>query len=384
MRLVAILLLLPFLTEAQQLSREATISVITCGPGQTELYSVFGHSAFRVHDPVLGLDYAYNYGVFDFDQPHFYLNFARGYNYYKLAVQDYRQFEYFYIYYNRYIHEQVLDLTQEQKQRIFDFLQWNALPENRSYRYDYFYDNCATKIPAVLRQLLGDSLVFTFPHITTRYSFRQLTDLYLRYKPWGDLGIDLCLGLPMDKIVSPAEYMFLPDYVEAGLDYALLQGRPLVKQKNIIYEALPEQISAGWFTPINFFSFLAVITLIVTLSDLQRKKLTMRYDLLLFGIAGTLGIILILLWFATDHYAAAWNFNLLWALPSHAVVVFLLKKSRPWIGTYFLGAAVLNALLLLNWAWLPQQLNISLIPLITALAMRSWVQFYIRKKLLIA
>lgn len=366
------LLLLPVFIRAQQLSENSFISVITCGPGQTELYSAFGHSAFRVHDPELGIDYAYNYGVFDFSQPNFYLNFARGHNYYKLAVQDYRQFEYFYRYFNRYVHEQVLDLTRSQKQRLFDFLQWNALPENRSYRYDYFYDNCATKIPDVLKKLFGDSLQFTFPHITTSYSFRQLTDLYLKYQPWGDLGIDLCLGLPMDKRVTPYEYMFLPDYVEAGLDYALLNKRPLVKQKNIVYASVPEEFSAAWFTPLNVFILLAVATLLLTVYDLRRKKLSYWYDRLLFGITGLIGIILLLLWTATDHWAAAWNFNLLWALPFHLVVVFLLKRRKKWITIYFKVMVVILLALLVLWVWLPQQMHYALIPVIISLLMRSW------------
>ncbi|MCX7636330.1 MAG: DUF4105 domain-containing protein [Cyclobacteriaceae bacterium] len=382
-KLVTILLLLPVCIRAQQLSQQAFISVITCGPGQTELYSAFGHSAFRVHDPMLGIDYAYNYGVFDFSQPNFYLNFARGHNFYKLAVQDYRQFEYFYRYFNRYVHEQVLDLTQHQKQRLFDFLQWNALPENRSYRYDYFYDNCATKIPAVLKQLFGDSLQFTYPHITTAYSFRQLTDFYLEYQPWGDLGIDLCLGLPMDKKATPFEYMFLPDYVEAGMDYALLNGRPLVKQKNIVYQPVPEEYSTGWLTPFNVFILFSVITLALSIYDWQRKKISYAFDRLLFGITGLIGIILLLLWTATDHRAAAWNFNLLWAVPLHFPVVFIIKKTAKWIIFYFKIITVILLLLLTLWVWLPQQLHFALIPVVLSLLMRSWIHVQLRPKQII-
>lgn len=378
-QLIYALLFLPVFIRAQQLSEQAFISVITCGPGQNELYSAFGHSAFRVYDPEMGIDYAYNYGVFDFSQPNFYLNFARGHNYYKLAVQDYRQFEYFYRYFNRYVHEQVLDLSQPQKQRLFDFLQWNALPENRSYRYDYFYDNCATKIPAVLKQLFGDSLQFTYPHITTRYSFRQLTDLYLKYQPWGDLGIDLCLGLPMDKKATPYEYMFLPDYVEAGMDYALLNGRPLVKEKNIAYASVPEELSAGWLTPLNVFTFLAVLTLALTVYDLRRKRISYLYDRLLFGITGLIGIILLLLWTATDHWAAAWNFNLVWAFPFHIIIVSLLRKPYNWITIYFKSMMIILLILLAFWIWLPQQLNYSLIPLVTGMAARAFVQYRLRR-----
>ncbi|MCU0398242.1 MAG: DUF4105 domain-containing protein, partial [Cyclobacteriaceae bacterium] len=216
-----IILALSFTLSAQiKLSDQAEISVITCGPGQAELYSAFGHSAFRVFDPANQIDHAFNYGVFDFNQPNFYLNFARGHNNYRLAVQDYKRFEYTYVYYNRYVHEQVLNLNTFQKQKLFDYLIWNAQPENQYYRYDYFYDNCATKLPEIVSKVFGDSVQFDGSYISTSYSIRQLTDLYLNYQPWGDLGIDICLGLPMDKKASPYEYMFLPDYVESGFDHA--------------------------------------------------------------------------------------------------------------------------------------------------------------------
>ena len=160
-RLTAIFLLIAPVCFGQiQLSDKAKISVLTLGPWQGQVYTAFGHSAFRVYDPVNNIDDAYNYGVFDYNRPNFYLNFARGHNIYKLGVMDYKNFEYSYIYYNRYIHEQVLNLSQDQKQRLFDFLQWNALPENQEYLYDYFYDNCATKIPEVILEVFGDSVVF--------------------------------------------------------------------------------------------------------------------------------------------------------------------------------------------------------------------------------
>src|SRR3954471_15624664 len=125
------------------LSPSAEISIITCGPWQGELYSAFGHSAIRVYDPGNGLDDAYNYGVFDFNQPYFYLNYTRGLLLFKLGVYPYPDFRDYYAYYNRYVIEQILDLSQEQKQQVYDYLEWNARPENETYRYDYFYNNCS-------------------------------------------------------------------------------------------------------------------------------------------------------------------------------------------------------------------------------------------------
>jgi hypothetical protein len=359
------------------LSSQAEISVITCGPGQTELYSAFGHSAFRVYDPLNQVDAAFNYGVFDFNQPNFYLNFARGRNDYRLAVQDYKRFEYAYIYYNRYVHEQVLDLTPAQKQKLFDYLQWNAQPENQVYRYDYFYDNCATKLPEIILKVFGDSIKFDGAYIKTNYSIRELTDLYLKWQPWGDLGIDICLGLPMDKKASPYEYMFLPDYVESGFDNAYINGKPLVKEKRIIYESLPENFSNGIFQPRYVFSFAALLVLIISYFELRNKKMHQSgwLDILLFGTVGLIGTLLFLLWFVTDHKAAAWNMNLLWALPTHVIAAFGIARKRAWLKNYFLAVLVINGILLISWLWLPQMLHYSLVPIVAVLALRAYVHY---------
>lgn len=360
---------------SQQLSDKAEISVITCGPGQEAVFTAFGHSAFRVYDPETGINAAFNYGVFDFDQPNFYLNFARGHNRYRLAVQDFERFEYVYQYYNRYVHEQVLNLTSEQKQALFDYLMWNAQPENQFYFYDYFYDNCATKIPEIVQKVFNDAVVFDGSYITNPLSIRALTDLYLKYQPWGDLGIDLCLGLPMDKLATPYEHMFLPDYVEAGFDHATINAQPLVKEKVIRYKARPEAHSNGIFQPLYVFSLFAILALVLTVYDLKRKKTSNWFDVLLFGIIGLIGLLLFLLWVATDHRAAANNLNVLWAIPTHVVIAFLVFKPRAWVKKYFLIVLIINSLLLISWAWLPQTLHFSLVPIVVALSARAYVQY---------
>jgi hypothetical protein len=377
-------LLIFFLTSgicvnAQVLSGSSEISVITCGPYQGELYSAFGHSAFRVYDPEQKLDDAYNYGVFDFDQPNFYLNFARGKNNYMLGVFPYNRFRDYYIFHNRYVHEQKLDLTLHQKQRLYQYLLWNAQPENRSYPYDYFYDNCATKIRDVMVTVFGDTVVFDGSYVTTRYTIRDLTDHYLKHQPWGDLGIDICLGLPMDKQATAYEYMFLPDYVESGFDHASFSGRPLVKERINVYESRNEEISHSIFHPLIVFGVFALIGLIISYNDFKRKSISSWFDAVLFTVVGLVGLLLFLLWIATDHKAAANNFNLLWALPTHLLAVLAFRKSATWLRSYFLGVAILLAALVLTWAVLPQALNPFLIPLILLLLFRSVIQFMLRK-----
>jgi hypothetical protein len=364
------------------LSDSAEISVITCGPFQGELYSAFGHSAFRVHDPKNGIDDAYNYGVFDFNQPNFYLNFAKGYLYYKLGVYDYKRFQDYYIYYNRYVHEQVLNLTPVQKQKMFDYLQWNAQPENQHYRYDYFYNNCATMLRDIVIKNFGDSVQFDGSYIESKLTIRQLTDMYLTQQPWGDLGIDICLGLPMDKTASPNEYMFLPDYIESGFDHATIKHNgstvPLVKVKNSINESRFEETPAQLLKPFYVFSAFAFIALLFTFLDLRRRKLSNWFDAILFGVTGAVGFLLLFLWLFTDHNAAARNMNLLWAMPLNLIAVIFFFKSPKWLKQYFGGLAVLTALLLITWAVLPQQLNTSLIPFVVAILVRAGIQYKLR------
>ena len=383
-KIALFLVLISTVCSGQTLSDKAEISVITCGPGQQELYSAFGHSAFRVYDPESGYDAAYNYGVFDFNQPNFYLNFVKGYLNYRLAVQDYKRFEYIYMYFNRYVHEQKLNLTQSQKQRLFDYLEWNALPENQYYRYDYFYNNCATKIRDVVAEVFGDSVKFDGSYIKTDYTIRELTDIYLTHQPWGDLGIDIGLGLPMDKVATPYEYMFLPDYVESGFAHAtIINGTntlPIVKERVSIFEPKEEQLSKSIFHPLTIFGLFFVIVAWISYRDLKRNKLTQWLDVTLFTVLGTLGLLLLLLWVATDHKAAAKNLNLLWALPTHLIAVIAFIKNPPWLKKYFLGVAVLSALLLITWPFLPQKLHYSLIPLVMAAGLRAFTQHQLRQQ----
>lgn len=386
-RLALFLVLLPFLVQGQlKLSNQAQIHVITAGPFQGEVYSAFGHSAVRVHDPVNKIDLLYNYGIFDFNQPNFYINFARGYLNYKLGVTTYERFKYAYTYYNRSIDEQVLNLDSAQRQKYFDFLQWNSKPENQFYYYDYFYDNCATRIRDGLKTTFGDDIQFDGSYIETDYTIRDLTDLYLDEQPWGDLGIDICLGLPMDKKATPSMYMFLPDYILSAFNHASIkrdgQAVPLVKKTFNTNEHKPEPDQASTITPHIAFWTLFALLLVVTFLGYQKGRHHKSIDVVLFGIVGLLGWLLFLLWVATDHNAAAKNMNLLWAIPLHfPLVFFILKKRVPkFIATYFQWVFFFEVIVLIAWAFLPQNLHNSLIPVTALLALRAFFIYHNLKK----
>jgi len=337
-----------------KLSSRAEIIVITAGPGQAELFTAFGHSAFRVFDPENGIDSVYNYGTFDYDQPNFYLNFAKGHLNYKLSRYHYQRFKTTYIYFNRFIYEQVLNINQVQKQRLFDFLEHNNLPENQYYLYDYFYDNCSSRIRDVLISVFGDDLTFDHSYLKVDYNFRELVDIYNKEQPWGNLAIDLCLGLPMDKRLESDEYMFLPDYIFEAFSHASLKNdsstAPLVKRTITTYESIPAPSMASKITPViafwTFFILMAIVTYLGWRKNIYKKWI----DVGLFSLIGFLGWLFFLLWVATDH-ASAYNHNLLWAVPVHFPIALLLLKKRPpnWAKKYFLVIAGLMLTILLLW-----------------------------------
>lgn len=360
-----------------RLSGDAKISLITCGPWQTELYSAFGHSAIRVADEQLGIDWSFNYGTFDFNQPNFYLNFARGRNFYMLSVQEYPDFRDFYIRSNRYIHEQILNLDSAQKQKLFEYLWNNALPENKSYRYDYFYDNCSTRPRDVVKAVFGDRVNFkTFP-IQEPKTIRQLTDQYLAHQPWGDLGIDICLGLPMDREADHNVHMFLPDFLETGFDYATIRKDsvelPLVQEKNIVFAGAAEEYPFSLSHPLVIFGLLLVLVIAFSVYDLRRFEISRWLDLVLFYGTGLLGLFLLVLWFGTDHKAAALNFNLFWAMPLNLALPFMRTVTTR--RRYFLIMTLLTFVLLVSWPYLPQELNLMLIPVVLGLLFRYYINF---------
>lgn len=377
-------LLSPVLFARQQaptLSEQAEISLITCAPGDEALYAAFGHSAVRVHDPVSRIDIAYNYGIFDFEQENFYFNFARGYLLYKLGAWPYKGFVGVYKKYDRTIEEQVLNLSQEQKQKVYAFLYNNALPANQNYLYDYFDNNCATKIRDAMQEALGGDLMFQEGYVEEPRSFRALINAYSEEEqPWGNFGINFGLGSPIDEVATPYEHQFLPDYLRDAFAKAKIgkDGEPqaFVKEYRVVYKGENSPaLHPSLFTPdLVFwiaFIFLTILSVWVWMSGRQGRGI----DLLVFGLTGLAGLVLFLLATATDHEDTAYNYNMIWAFPLHIfALAFILRKKIPsWMRFYAMITGGLLILLVINWYWLPQDIPNAVIPLILLLLLRLFL-----------
>jgi uncharacterized membrane protein len=366
------------LTQINTLAKDAEISIITIGPGK-QLYDSFGHNAIRVSDPSNGKDLAFNYGTFDFNTQNFYIKFGQGKLPYALSVSTYDGFLRNYIAEKRWIKQQKLDLTYGEKIAIFEFLLNNAQPSNREYQYDFFFDNCATRIRDVLAVNLGSKLSYKpEQYAASLYSFRELIQQRLHWNSWGSLGIDIALGAVIDRTANPWEHQFLPDYVFESLKSATItrnnKTSALIKKETTINNPryLMSRNSAFLLSPFFVFLVLAIVIVYRTLRDSKQQKRSRWLDTVLFFVTGIVGVLLLVLWFATDHTATVTNYNILWAFPLNLIFCTLVSKKVPkkWTKGYVSFLIILLTLLGVHWLTGVQVFAPALLPLLIALFIR--------------
>ncbi len=358
------------------------ISLLTCDPGE-EIYSSFGHSGIRVLDLDSGRDVVYNYGTFDFGAPNFVLNFAGGRLDYYLSVSTFDRFIAEYDYFRRSVREQVLNLNEEQKLELIRFLETNYLPENRAYRYDFFYDNCATRIRDAISTVLGDQLVWHDEELEgVEKTFRELIDEMVYYMTWSDLGIDLALGSRLDRDATPHEEQFLPKYMEQAFARAEIQGdgptRPLVSESRVILGFEKPEGTFGAVNPYWIFWVVALVFTAVTFVGFKKKKLFIGFDVVFFGVLGIIGLVMSLLWIYSLIPSTKWNWNILWAFPGHLVLAVALLKNtiKPWLLKYLLFALIMADASVVFWILGWQSFHPSLIPLLLVLILRTNYLYY--------
>lgn len=363
-------------------AQQYRISLLTCDPGD-ELYMAFGHSAIRVLDKSKRTDYVFNYGTFNFNTPNFYGKFASGKLDYMLSVSTYSDFLAAYHAEGRAVREQVLDLSPEQTQYMLEFLEVNYMPDRRYYRYDFFFDNCATRIRDAMDLVLGDDLVWNDDQkVADEKTFRNLIDEYVLRMPWADLGIDLALGAVIDRDATPQEEQFLPDYMEQAFARAEIQGdgptRPLVRESTVILDFPKPDKSMSSINPYWIFWLIAIGFIAITFIGFKKKKLFIGFDIALFSILGVLGIVIFLLWFATDHSATKWNWNILWAFPGHLVLAIALAKKnlKIWVRNYLLAALILADAAVVFWIMGWESFHPSLIPIFLVVILRTNYLYY--------
>lgn len=372
-----LLLLLQQCAFSQQDSCHLRISLLTCTPGD-ELYSTFGHSALRVTDSTSAIDIIYNYGTFDFDDPNFYIKFGQGNMMYFVSVAPFQEFVKEYQYFKRGITEQELNLSCTEKTQLAGALRTNALEQNKFYLYQFLYDNCSSRLRDIVSSHTSSPLAFKNILPEKPVTFRNLIHEYLDkgHESWSKLGIDILLGSNLDIPVKNEQAMFLPDYLMKGFDSASRSSQPLVGNKAVILPAENISNKDGDMSPFLIFSILFIALALLSFSASKRVITFFNvFDFLFLLISGLLGILLVVMWAGRVDTVCSNNFNILWALPSHAAMAFFINKKKSWVKKYWLVSAILQIILLLTWKWLPQEMNNALLPIVALLLLRLWMRY---------
>jgi hypothetical protein len=312
------------------------VSLLTVGVGD-EIYAAFGHTGIRITDSAAGTDIVYNWGTFDGFQEDFELKFMRGKMLYYCSSESYRHFIQSYILERRGVEEQQIFLSQQQARALQDFVQENLEEENRYYKYDFLYDNCATRPRDVFKKTFGEAFQYgqAIPP-KKKLSFRDEINHYLAHLPWERFGINLLLGAPVDKVMSNEDAMFLPDYLKKGMAGATVNGQRVSEAPQQVLSAPPaEPVPAN----IPMFVMLALAAFIIIGSAIPGIKplATLAANALLI-ITGLLGCLMVFMWLGTDHPSCRNNVNLLWCLPTNLIIPFVKREKR---SRYALVAIVL-------------------------------------------
>ena len=369
------------------LSETAWAGLLSCEPSN-ELYTSFSHSALHICDTAMGIDVVYNYGTFDFNTPHFVWKFATRTLDYCLSRESYRSFIADYTQQRRCVWEQRLNLSRQEVCNLFLMLEFNYQPEYRWYRYDFFRDNCATRIRDMICESLDHREIIYPKDDRTGKSYREIVYTTNENRPWWRFTVDLALGARCDRDRSTWECAFLPLEMKGQFDTLCVShpatqiAEPAVKLLEDRREPLKRSV-----TPDVCFWTLFVVVLILTFFE-QRKGWQLKImDMLLFIVPALLSLVALFLWFCSAHWCTKWNFNLLWASPLFfylAGAAVRRKKNKPLGKAYkivaFIQIAMLLALIGMMATGWPQHLNRAILPIALTLFARLAATLRMRKR----
>jgi hypothetical protein len=333
---ICILLLCSICNTAAQdalLSKNATISVLTCGKGN-EVYSLFGHTAIRVRDIENNIDVVYNYGAFDFSTPNFALKFTKGDLNYFIVNDRYVDFINRYNYEKRDIYEQELNIPLALKQELFYNLAKSMLSDERLYQYKFIDNNCTTKVVDMINKTLKSKVITK--KVDTDKTYRTILFPYFKNNFYEKLGTSILFGTKVDQMGTK---IFLPFELQESLKLIQYQNQPLCKENKTILNFEEEALTSWWNNSYTYLLILGFVTLI------NKKNIDYAYLL----IIGLLGVLFVFLGFYSGHLELGYNYNILLFNPLLLVVLYFWStKNTKW--TYKLS--VFNILLMIVYCGL--------------------------------
>ena len=363
-----------------------SISILTISPGK-DLADAFGHSGIRVIDRELNYDAVFNFGIYDFQAPNFYSNFVKGRPIYSLGINNYNRFINNYKNQNRGVVEHKILISNNKKDNVIQLLFENSKPENKFYIYDYFNDNCSTKVADLLIENFNDE--FNNPKINlskkSKDSYRSLIYQMIPKNSWGSLGIDICLGSIIDQDINYRQTFFLPLKFGKFLDTLELEN-PQIIESELVFESpeITKESGLNLTSPMFVLFIISLLIILITFRDFQNNKQTKVLDVLLISITTIIGLLICYLWFFSDHTAASQNYNILWASPLNILLFIDLftSKKRKWILGYLKFIFLMLLLMICHWILSVQTFNITLFSFIFALLIRYLFLIYNHKNLI--
>jgi hypothetical protein len=324
-------------------------SLLTCQP-HDEVYSLYGHTAIRYHElRPGGLDWAFNYGVFDFKKPHFVARFVFGLTDYELGAYPYKYFVKEYRRFGSMVTEQVLNLTDEEKMALHDALAINLRPENKIYRYNYFYNNCTTKARDIIESCINGKVEYAGRKDYTP-SYRDMVHSMTRNNPWSRFGNDLLLGIKADWKTDLRQQEFLPGNLMYDFDHAQIYSngsyRPLIKERRIAVPAGVQIIESGFpLTPLACAAILLAVGIVIFFFEWRKKRVFVLWDVLLMITTGTIGIVLTLMLFS-QHPTVSLNLQIILCNPLPWLFLWSVIRGRE--TRYWKITAILAVLFLIG------------------------------------
>ncbi|HPG55959.1 MAG TPA: DUF4105 domain-containing protein [Candidatus Enterocola sp.] len=357
-----------------QITDSAKVSILYCSPGE-EIYELFGHTGLRVCDSSKNIDIVFNYGLFDFNQKDFIMRFVRGKTDYQVGVNMYNDFIYIYESRGSGINECVLDLSPEEKKEIIDYLLWNIKPENCVYRYNFIFNNCATKIRDIIEQSVHGKIIY--PSITESISFREAIMQYTKNAAWSQFGFDICLGMGMDRMATERELMFLPEnlnltYAESTVVDSTYNVKNIVSSNEQIIPILREE-GKQWFTPtLCGYILLALIIALSVFGYINHKSFKV-FDITIFTINGLFGCVILFLILFSQHPFTNDNYNIIWLNPlAFFPLLTLIFKSLKKIKVIYYGfVSIVLTFFLVSMPIIPQFFNDAVVPFTLIYLVRS-------------
>lgn len=377
MKKIFVFCLLIFLVCSQgvfsQSSNDTLAYLLTCGPG-TETYSIYGHSALRIVIPGKHTDKVYNWGVFDYETPNFAWKFAKGRLDYMLDTEIFNGFLKGYYFEKRYVYSQKININAKETMKLIELINENLKPENIKYRYDFFYDDCTTRIRDLLERSIGDKLIYPPPESGKLPTFRDLVGKYQNPYPWLKFGVDLIMGSTADKRASFRDRMFLPIDMKDELSKSVIQRSekriPLLQNPEVLLDFDAPVTKERFFTAPPFV-FTAIIILIMIMAALIKSRKIIRViDIIIYSVFSILSILMIFFNFFTDHEQMKWNLNIIWLNPIIMICLIILifnKTGTVWFRILFF----ISAGFLIFHFILPQDFNIAFSLLAIILLIRS-------------